>query len=60
MKKITATLFVVMSLSSACGSVLANDTAQRISYDALGRSSKTVIAAECTKENYDPEKCNKK
>jgi hypothetical protein len=60
MKKITAMLFVVMGLSAACGSALANDTTQRASYDATGHSSKTVIAAECTKENYDPEKCNTK
>lgn len=60
MKKITAMFFVVMSLSVASGLALANDTAQRASYDSTGRSSKTVFAAECTKENYNPEKCNKK
>jgi len=55
-------MFLVMSLSAACGLAVAKDTTQGASYDETGHSSKNVFAAECTKENYDPknENCKKK
>ncbi|WP_155953759.1 hypothetical protein [Pseudomonas sp. URMO17WK12:I12] len=62
MKKTTAIMFLVMSLSAVCGLAVAKDTTQGASYDETGHSSKNVFAAECTKENYDPksENCKKK